>query len=139
MKETEERIKYFQSRIIESQTALSDNFKSVENIMVPNGIELQALHSDNPVYKKMIYDREDNNVLLQAGGMRRRRRMRRSVKNTRRERRDRSIRSRRCRRHSRDCWQYSKSSGSGGNLNKNTQRCRSRNSKTRRRRIATRT
>ena len=132
MKETEQRVKYFQSLIIESQTALSDNFKSVENIMVPNVIELESLHSVNPVYKQMIYDREDNTVLLQAGGMRRRTLRRGVKKNTRRERRDRSIRSRRCRRRDcRDCWQYSRSSSK---LNKNTQRCRSRNSKTRRRR-----
>ena len=73
--------------------------------------------------------------LTSRGGMRRSI-LRRSVKKN--TRRNRSIRSRRCRRHCQDCWQYS-SSSSSGNLKKNTQRCRSRNSKTTRRRRTTAT
>ena len=69
---------------------------------------------------------------IHNGGMKRHILRRGVKKNTRRERRA-SIRSR-CRSGR---WQY-RSSSSSGKLKKNTQRCRSRNSKTRRKRKATR-
>ena len=123
----ENRIEYLQSCIRESEDALSDNFQSVTNIIVPNHAEVEALRSYNPVYKEMILDRNSSRILVQVGGMRRRTLRRGVKKNTRRERRCSSIRSRCSSRR----WQCRSSSGK---LKKNTQRCRSRNSKTRRRR-----
>jgi hypothetical protein len=111
-------IEYLQSRIRESEDALSDNFQSVKNIIDLNRAEVEALRSYNPVYKEMIFDRDSSTILLQAGGMRRRTLRRGVKKNTRRERRG-SIRSR---------WQCRRMSSSrSGKLKKNTQRCRSRN------------
>jgi hypothetical protein len=126
-------IEYLQSRIRESEDALSDNFQSVKNIIDLNHAEVEALRSYNPVYKEMILDRNSSRILVQVGGMMMRTLRRGVKKNTRRERRGSSIRSR-CRSRR---WQCRSSSGK---LKKNTQRCRSRNSKTiRRRTTATRT
>lgn len=118
--EAEKSIESRKTRIQDSQTNLRESLLSVSTILTKQNASQASPIAPLP--------RGSFVVDVKSGGMRRRTLRRGVKKNTRRERRDRSIRSRRCRR---DCWQYSRSSGK---LNKNTQRCRSRNSKTRRRR-----
>jgi hypothetical protein len=114
----------FKMRRTETDQKSHEIIRIVDN-MIPGPVDpMQQEEEYGPVYCR------EEGIFI-TGGMRRRTLRRGVKKNTRRERRDRSIRSRRCRRDCRDCWQYSRSSSK---LNKNTQRCRSRNSKTRRRR-----
>jgi hypothetical protein len=137
LREARSLIKTIQGNIKLNESMISHKIslmhEHVKQLFLDQHSKADVSFGDNPKYNMMTYCRENHMPVAVYGGKRRRTLRRGVKKNTRRERRA-SIRSR-CRSGR---WQY-RSSSSSGKLKKNTQRCRSRNSKTRRKRKATRT